>query len=121
MMVDFKFDALYRYVSLHRELPEVELVKKLPEVCIGWSSTCQPYIESATALSDGAILHFSYKCLANSLIIHEIAAVILSLYSSTSNYGTLKKVPQVEKSSTVFFQKRKRLCSVFRTTLYEYF
>ena len=68
MMVDFKFDALYRYVSLHTELPEVGLVKKLTG-SLYWVEQCgQPYIESATALSDGAVLHFSYKCLANSLI-----------------------------------------------------
>ena len=36
-----------------REPPKVWLVKQLTEVCIGgWNSMCQPYIESATALSD---------------------------------------------------------------------
>ena len=39
--------------SLHREPPEVELVEKLLEVCIGgWSWVCHLYTESATALSD---------------------------------------------------------------------
>ena len=34
-----------------REPPQVGLVKT--EVCIsGWNSTCQPYIDSATTLSD---------------------------------------------------------------------
>ena len=48
MMVDFKFDALYR--SLNREPPEVGLVEKLTK-SLYWC-VCQPYIESATALSD---------------------------------------------------------------------
>ena len=34
MMVDFKFDALAIQLSLHKEPPEVGLVKKLTEVCI---------------------------------------------------------------------------------------
>ena len=29
VMIDFQFYALYRYISLHREPPEVGLVKKL--------------------------------------------------------------------------------------------
>ena len=51
--VDFKFDALYTIqVSLHREPPEVGLVKKLTgSLYSGWNSTCQPYIESAAAFS----------------------------------------------------------------------
>ena len=44
-----KFDALYRYVSI-----ENILNKKEPKVSIGGlSSVCHPYIEGATALSDG--------------------------------------------------------------------
>ena len=40
-------------VSLHREPPEVGLVEKLTKICIsGGNSMCQPYIESATTLSD---------------------------------------------------------------------
>ena len=40
-------------LSLHKEPPEVGLVKKLMEVCIsGWYGTCQPYIESTTVISD---------------------------------------------------------------------
>ena len=40
---------LYIQLSLPKEPPEFGLV----EVCIGgWSSACQPYIESAAALSD---------------------------------------------------------------------
>ena len=47
MMVDFKFDALYRYVFI--EILLMSVVEKLTEVCIGgWSFVCQPYIESAT-------------------------------------------------------------------------
>ena len=54
MMLDFKFDAIQ--LSLHKEPPQVGLVKQLTEVCIsGWYSTCQPYIESATALSDNVL------------------------------------------------------------------
>ena len=52
MMVNFKFDALYIQVSLHREPPEVGLVEKLTGNLYEWNSTCQPYIESATALHD---------------------------------------------------------------------
>ena len=52
VMVDFKFDALYRYVSIESLLKSGE-ERSYPEVCIGgWSSACQPYIESDTALSD---------------------------------------------------------------------
>ena len=57
MTVDFKFGALQ--VSPHRELPEVRLGEKFPDVrlgetlCIGgWSCECPPYKGSATALSD---------------------------------------------------------------------
>ena len=36
-------------LSLHKEPPEVGLVKKLTRICIsGWYGTCQPYIESIT-------------------------------------------------------------------------
>ena len=52
MMVDFKFDALYRYVIID-SLRESGYYKRYLEACIGgWSYACQPYIESATALSD---------------------------------------------------------------------
>ena len=41
-------------LNLHKEPPEVGLVKELTGSCIGgWRSTCQPYIESATALTTG--------------------------------------------------------------------
>ena len=50
MMVDFKVDALYRCVSIE-SLLKTGGVKKFTGNCIsGWNSTCQPYIESATAL-----------------------------------------------------------------------
>ena len=43
-MIDFKFDVLYRYVSIEILLKSGELT----EVCIGgWSIVYQPYIESA--------------------------------------------------------------------------
>ena len=52
MIVDFKFGALYRWLSLHRGPPEVGSVKKLyGKVCIsGWDHTWQPYIESAVVI-----------------------------------------------------------------------
>ena len=52
VMAYFKFNALYRYVSIE-SLLKTGRVKKLTEICIsGWNSMCQTYIESATALSD---------------------------------------------------------------------
>ena len=54
MMVDFK---LMLYTDKSREPPEVGVVGKLTGSFIGgWSSACQPYIESATALSDSLSL-----------------------------------------------------------------
>ena len=53
MMIDFKFDALSIQVSLHGEPPEVWLVEKLSGSLYWWVELlCQPYIESATTLSD---------------------------------------------------------------------
>ena len=52
MIVDFKFDALYREVFIER-LHKSGYYKSYPEVCIGgWSCVYHPYIESATTLSD---------------------------------------------------------------------
>ena len=39
MMVDFKFDALLQ-LSLHKEPPEVGLVKKLTESLYWWVEQC---------------------------------------------------------------------------------
>ena len=59
MMIDFKFDALYKD-SLHRELPEVGLVEKVSGSLYWWvelgvpflhREVCHPYIKSATSLS----------------------------------------------------------------------
>ena len=41
MMVDVKFDALYRYISLHREPPEVGLVEKIT-VLVGGAVRANP-------------------------------------------------------------------------------
>ena len=51
MIVDFKFNALYR-VSVHRKPPEVGLVEKLSGSLVGGNWVCHPYIESATTLFD---------------------------------------------------------------------
>ena len=54
MMVDFKFDALLQ-VSLHRESPEVGLVKKLTGSLCWWVEQHVPTLHrecGSTALSD---------------------------------------------------------------------
>ena len=44
VMVDFKFDALYKQLSLHRQPPEVELVKKVNRkfVLVGGTARANP-------------------------------------------------------------------------------
>ena len=58
MMVDFKdfkFDALYLQVCLHREPPEVGLVEKLSGSLYKWVELCVPTVHrECTALSDNS-------------------------------------------------------------------
>ena len=44
VMVDFKFDALAIQLSLHKELPEVGLVKKLTGSLYWWVEQCVPIL-----------------------------------------------------------------------------
>ena len=62
MMVYFKFDALYWYVSIE-SLLKVGGVKKLNGSLYWWVEQCVPtYIKSATALADKYKFKFRYTC-----------------------------------------------------------
>ena len=74
--------------TVKSEPPEVGLVKKLTGVCIGgWSSACQPYIESATALSDLIISAGKNSCTSKIEIVVTIieSSILVTIFLEGGN------------------------------------